>query len=203
MRTQGSACRRSARASPRRVSYFASSRNPRRAVSLSSRVPVMCVVMAFPSFERAVSMSLADARSPAQSLDEQFGGRRTREVLLTRNQIAVANRERTPQPGLHEVRADALQLVFDPPGHDVLVARKKVHFPDRAVSKVFFDVRKSRDRFSLCEKVAIGESSGPEDGDAVAQRGRQFPPLVELHKLPLEGRRSVEGKHRRLATGNQ
>jgi hypothetical protein len=106
--------------------------------------------------------------SPPQGLYEQFGGRRVREILLPGDQIAIANGERTPQPRLHEVCADAFHLVFDPPGHDVLVPRKNVQLPHCLISKVFLNVRESRDRFARCEMVAVGQSSIFEDGHSMA-----------------------------------
>src|SRR5436853_943478 len=50
MRTRGSSCRRRASSSLRRVSSFSASSSESRAASHSSRVPVLCVVIALVSF---------------------------------------------------------------------------------------------------------------------------------------------------------
>src|SRR5512137_1236208 len=65
-------------------------------------------------------------RLPAQRLDHQ--GRRLGpgEVLLTGDEVAVADGEAPPGAGLEVVRAGGLQRILDAPGHDVPVARQEV-----------------------------------------------------------------------------
>jgi hypothetical protein len=70
-----------------------------------------------------------------QRANDQLGCLGAREVLLTGNQVAVPDRETSPQPSLYIVGAEPLQFILDPPRHDVLVARQQVHAPNALSAK--------------------------------------------------------------------
>jgi hypothetical protein len=59
-------------------------------------------------------------------------------ILLAgnKNKISVADCKILPQPSVNVVRAEFLQFIFDPPRHNVLVARQQVHAPHGIVGEV-------------------------------------------------------------------
>src|SRR5262245_5184610 len=101
--------------------------------------------------------ALQDGRLAAKRLDDELGRLHAGEVLLTYNEVTIANGKAAPQSRLHIVRTQGLELVFDAPGHHVLVARQKVHAPDSIVGEVLFDVGKARDRLALGKVFAAPE----------------------------------------------
>src|SRR5262245_37847953 len=58
-----------------------------------------------------------------QGADDRLGRLTARELLLARDQIAVAHSVAAPQSRLDVVRSQSLELRLDAPGHDPLVAR--------------------------------------------------------------------------------
>src|SRR4029077_8625052 len=70
---------------------------------------------------------------------------RAGEILLTSDLVAVPNREAPPKSTLDVIGANLLHFVLDAPGHDVLVAREKIHVPNCIISEVFLNIREARD----------------------------------------------------------
>src|SRR4029453_4172350 len=103
--------------------------------------------------------------SSAKRFDELMSRCRPREILLASDEVTVADRKRTPEAGLHIVRANAFQLVFDSPGHHVPVARQEIHLPNSMVSKVFFNIGKPGDRLASGQVLAVRKACVLEDGD--------------------------------------
>jgi hypothetical protein len=66
--------------------------------------------------------------------------------------FAVPYGEATPQARLHVVGAESLQLVFDPPGHDVLLPGEGAHLPDGAVGEVLLDIGEAGDSLARDQK---------------------------------------------------
>src|SRR5262245_52951139 len=105
-------------------------------IAITSRPPHEPWLMArmFPSVSLNHAASLQPPRASfAQSADHHLCRFRAREILLTGDEVAVANRESAPEPGPNIVRAEAFHLVLDSPRHHVLAAREKIHRPDRVV----------------------------------------------------------------------
>src|SRR5215831_10932263 len=89
--------------------------------------------------------------SGAQRLREQLGGLLPGELLLPGDQISVTDGEPPPQTGLNVVRAQPLELVLDPPRHDVLVPGEDLHLPGSVVGVVLLDVGEPGDGLALCK----------------------------------------------------
>src|SRR5690242_11369600 len=96
--------------------------------------------------------------SLTERLDYRLRCLRAREVLLTGDEVAVSDREAAPQPSLDVVSAERFQLVLDPPGHDVFVARQRAHVPHGTVSEVLLDVGEAGDRLPLDERLAVRQT---------------------------------------------
>src|SRR6516165_7539561 len=112
--------------------------------------------------------------SAAERFDDHRGGLSAGKVLLTGNEVPVADGKTTPEAGLDVVRSELLQLVLDPPRHHVLVSRKKIRRPYHIVGEILLDVGKSGDRLSLRQQLTIGAPRIAEYRHAVAKRGRDL-----------------------------
>lgn len=82
--------------------------------------------------EARAGMRPAPLASPAQCLDDEFRRRPARELLLARDQVAVADGKGTAHRGADELRArDLPHLLFDPEGLDLLGVRPSGLIPER------------------------------------------------------------------------
>lgn len=107
--------------------------------------------------------------SAPQRFNDQVGCFGLGEVLLSRNEVAIANGKAAPQASLHVVRADVFHFVFDPPRHQVFVFGQILHAPNCIVCKIFFDVRKSGDGISFGQVFAIREFRITQNGHTMTQ----------------------------------
>src|SRR5262249_3278045 len=133
-----------------------------------------------------------------ERLSEQFRRLAPGKLLLPGDQVPVADGEPSPQPRLDVVGAELLQLVLDPPGHDVLVPGEGLHLPGGVARKVLLDVGEPGDRLPPDQELTVGQSGVAEERRSVAERAGELPRLVELHELLLQRLRLLEGEHRRL-----
>src|SRR5262249_46935975 len=136
-----------------------------------------------------------------ERLDDRPRSLAARKVLLPGDQVAIANGETAPRPGLHIVGPELLQLVLDAPRHHVLVARERAHLPHRVVGVILLHICKARYRLPFCQILVIRELCVSQDGYAVTKGGRHFPGLVELGELALKFGLPVVGEHRTLPAG--
>src|SRR4029453_14740722 len=109
------------------------------------------------------------SNSFAQSADDHLCRFGSGEVLLTGDEVTVANRESSPEPGPYIVGAEAFHLVLDSPRHDMLVAREKIHRPDRVVRVVFLHIGESGHGFPGHERCAV-QAGIPQNGYPMTER---------------------------------
>src|SRR6202043_2343809 len=110
--------------------------------------------------------------SASQRLDDEVGGLAAAVVLLAGDEVAVADREASPEPRLDVVGAEGFELVLDAPGHDVLVFVEGAHVPHGLVGGVLLDVGKASDGFARDQWLAVGEAGGKQKGPPLAQGRR-------------------------------
>ena len=97
--------------------------------------------------------------SSAQRFDDEVRCLATREVLLSGDQIAIADCKPPPESGLHVVRAQLLQLVLNAPGHKMLVSWECAHAPHRVVREVFLDIGEAGHGLALSDGHKSGSPS--------------------------------------------
>src|SRR5512133_2473403 len=134
------------------------------------------------------------SRSDSQRLDDQPRHRGARVLLLTRDQVAVANREGPKQASDDEVGAEPPSLVLDSKRHHLL--------SDRLVGEILLDVGEAGHRLALDQRRPVGALDVEQRAGPVAEERRRLFGLVEGEDRVGEVLAAPEGEHRRLAAAD-